>query len=137
MRILTVSNHMPLLAELCDALSALFPQASIARETDSLMAGKYAFNNDVDMIFADINMKRMNGAQLIQFVRSEHPGVRTYLIGTKQELRDSPLTVSEDITGIVLYPFTQKSLLDSLGSGARFPDGDSMTETAVVADDGN
>ena len=51
MEILTVSNDKALLADLHGALRSLFPTAYIAQETDPLMAGKYAFQNDVDRLW--------------------------------------------------------------------------------------
>lgn len=110
MKIMTVGNHATILKELVKALSEIFPGSDIIAETDALMAGKYAFNNNVDMVFAETDMKRMNGLQLIQFVRHEHPGVKSYLIGTDEEFSESFLTVSEDVTGLLTYPFTKDSV---------------------------
>ena len=68
MTILAVSNNSTLLERLCNGLSSILPDANIIRETDSLMAGKYSFNHNFDMLFADVNMKRMGGVELIRFV---------------------------------------------------------------------
>lgn len=110
MKILTVGNHAPMLEALERELSVLFPDAEIIKETDALMAGKYAFNHAVDVVFAEAEMKRMNGLQLIQFVRQEHPDVKSFLIGTEKELSESFLIVSEDVTGILPYPFTGEAI---------------------------
>ena len=82
MTILAVSNNSTMLERLCNGLSSILPDADIIRETDSLMAGKYSFNHNIDMLFADVNMKRMGGVELIRFARQEHPGVLSYLILT-------------------------------------------------------
>lgn len=113
MKILTVSNHMTMLEELGKELSDLYPDAEIIKETDALMAGKYAFNHEVDVVFAEADMKRMNGLQLIQFVRFEHPDVKSYLIGSERELSESFLTVSEDVTGVLIYPFAENAIRDA------------------------
>ena len=110
MKIMTVGNHGAVLNELEKELSEIFPDGEIIRETDALMAGKYAFNHEVDMVFAEADMKRMNGLQLIQFVRHEHPDVKSYLIGSEEEFSDSFLVVSEDVTGILTYPFTEEAI---------------------------
>ena len=86
MKILTVANHIAILEELEKELSAVSPGSEIIRETDALMAGKYAFNHEVDIVFAEADMKRMNGLQLIQFVRHKHPDVKSFLIGTEEDL---------------------------------------------------
>lgn len=110
MIIMTVGNHATILKELVKALSEIFPGSEIIAETDALMAGKYAFNHEVDMVFAEMDMKRMNGLQLIQFVRQEHPDVKSYLIGTDQDFSESFLTAPGDVTGILTYPFTEKKI---------------------------
>lgn len=112
--ILTVGNHMTMLEELEKELTEICPEAKIIKETDALMAGKYAFNNEVDTVFAEADMKRMNGLQLIQFVRHKHPDVKSFLIGTDEDLTDSFLVVSEDVTGILTYPFMKKTIRDTL-----------------------
>ena len=118
MKILTAANHISMLKELEKELSDIFPGAEIIKETDALMAGKYAFNQSVDIVFAEADMKRMNGLQLIQFVRQEHPDVKSFLIGTEKELSESFLIVSEDVTGVLTYPFAEKAVRDAWqGSG--------------------
>lgn len=114
MRILTVANHTTMLEELKKELSEIFPGADIIKETDALMAGKYAFNHPVDIVFAEADMKRMNGLQLIQFVRQEHPDVKSFMIGTEKELSESFLIVSEDVTGILIYPLAKNAIRDAL-----------------------
>ena len=115
MKILAVSHNALLLRELTSELSHIYPGAEISDNTDPLMAGKYSFSHDVDVVFAEADMKRMNGLQLIQYVRHEHPDVKSYLIGTEKELSDSFLIVSEDVTGILTYPFTKDSMRKALG----------------------
>lgn len=110
MRILTVSNSLNVLSALNERLTKVYPEADIIRETDPLMAGKYSFHNAVDMVFADINMKRMTGLQLIQFIKHEHTDVLTYLVGTDEEIDASlTMTASDDVTGVIIYPFTEES----------------------------
>lgn len=114
MKILTVANHMTMLDELKKELSEIFPEAKIIKETDALMAGKYAFNHGVDIVFAEADMKRMNGLQLIQFVRQEHPDVKSFMVGTEKELSESFLIVSEDVTGVLTYPLAKNAIRNVL-----------------------
>ncbi|MGN1051825.1 MAG: hypothetical protein ACI4SH_00385 [Candidatus Scatosoma sp.] len=115
MRILTVSNRLDVLSELNGRLKKIYPEADVIGETDPLMAGKYSFNNAVDMVFTDACMKRMTGLQLIRFIRREHSGVLTYLLGTAEEI-DACLTTSafDEITGAIVYPFTEQSFKKAL-----------------------
>ena len=106
MKILTAANHVAILEELEKELSAVSPGSEIIRETDALMAGKYAFNHEDDMVFAETNMKPLNGLQRIQFVKHEHPGVKSYLIGADEDFSESFLIVSGDVTGFLTSPFS-------------------------------
>ena len=114
MTILAVSNNFSLLERLCNELSSILPDADIIRETDSLMAGKYLFNHNFDMLFADVNMKRMGGVELIRFVRQEHPGVFSYLIVPSGEINDFPFLTPDEVTGIIEEPLTKESLKKAL-----------------------
>ena len=110
MKILTAANHVAILEELEKELSAVSPGSEIIRGTEPLMAGKYVFNHEDDMVFAETNMKPLNGLQRIQFVKHEHPGVKSYLIGADEDFSESFLIVSEDVTGILTYPFTKETI---------------------------
>ena len=114
MTILAVSNNFSLLERLCNGLSSILPDADIIRETDSLMAGKYSFNHNIDMLFADVNMKRMGGVELIRFARQEHPGVLSYLIVPNGEQNEFPFLTSDEVTGIIEEPLTKASLEKAL-----------------------
>lgn len=118
MTILAVSNNFSLLERLCNGLSSILPNANIIRETDSLMAGKYSFNHNFDMLFADVNMKRMGGVELIRFARQEHPGVLSYLIVPSGEKNDFPFLTPDEVTGIIEEPLTKESLEKALAQGA-------------------
>ena len=118
MTILAVSNNSTMLENLCNGLSSILPNANIIRETDSLMAGKYLFNHNFDMLFADVNMKRMGGVELIRFARQEHPGVLSYLIVPNGEKNDFPFLTPDEVTGIIEEPLTKASLEKALAQGA-------------------
>lgn len=119
MTILAVSNNYGLLERLCNGLSSILPNANIIRETDSLMAGKYSFNHNIDMLFADVNMKRMGGVELIRFARQEHPGVLSYLIVPSGEINDFPFLTPDEVTGIIEEPLTRESLKKALDIKSR------------------
>lgn len=104
MTILVVGNNIAMINELSDKLRSIRTDAKIVVAYDALMAGQYSFNNEVDIVFAQINMKRMNGVQLIEFVKHEHPRVLSYLVGSKAEFDESQVSEAEDITNVVVYP---------------------------------
>lgn len=120
MKILAVGSHPALLAELCVCLSALFPNADVQKEMDALLAGKYVFNYKVDLLIAEVGIRRMNGVQLCQFARKEQPNVCTCVIGTEEELLS--LLPADDVDHMLEYPCTVDSLRAALlGRNGRGP----------------
>lgn len=116
MRILAVSNELSVLAKLSDVLGTVFPDAEVVRETDPLMACKYSFHHEVDCVFASEEMKRMSGSDLLQFIRKEHPSVRTYLI-----FRDAsalPMAICDESDGAIGYPFSAEELKEAINGHA-------------------
>lgn len=118
MNILAVSSNAALLTALEGILRGLFPGAVITRAADPLMAGKYAFQNMVDIVLAQADMKRMDGIQLIRFVRQERPAARAYLMGQESVLRDLPLSVQGEAAGLIAIPFTAADVAAALCGGA-------------------
>lgn len=118
MKILAVANRDTVRTELSRELSALFPEAEIIEEANALMAGKYAFIHPVDLVFAEAEMKRMNGPQLIRFIRQECPAAKGFLIGTEQALSACLPTDPEEVAGSLIYPFTEKAIRDAV-EGSR------------------
>lgn len=108
MQILAVGSNSAHLAELCSCLSVLFPDADVRKDTDALLAGKYAFNHKVDLLIAEIGTRRMNGVQLCRFVRREQPAACTCVIGTEEELLS--LVPTEEVDHALEFPCTVDSL---------------------------
>lgn len=111
-RILAVSNESAVLTELESVLKKVFPLAVVIKETDPLMACKYSFNNEVNYVFASEDMRRMSGFDLLQFIKKEHPAVKTYLI-FKDKSRSSA-TFYDDFAGVVEYPFLTEEVEKTL-----------------------
>lgn len=107
-KILAVSNELSVLTELESVLKNVFPAAEIIKETDPLMACKYSFNNEVNYVFASENMKRMSGADLLQFIKKEHPTVKTYLIFSDAD--SSTEAFYDDFDGAIRCHFSDEEL---------------------------
>lgn len=117
MKILAVSSNTDALTALGGILERLFPGAQIVYMTDPLMAGKYAFHNRIDLLLAESEMKRMDGIQLVRFVRQEQPSVRAYLIGRERSAQDRRVPLPEDVAGCVTYPFSSGAVAAVLKPG--------------------
>ncbi len=118
MTILIVGNNASILKELESELTIRRPDAKLVIKTDPLMAGKYSHNHEVDILITEVDMKRMNGIQLTQFVRQERPAVRTYLLMQETDLNEYPLNLNGigDVTGVIKYPSTDGALEGVLGN---------------------
>lgn len=110
MKILVVDNYNKRLQHLAGLLSSAFPDAEIETTIDPLMAGKYSFNNRVDILFAGLEMKRMNGMELGRFVRKNSPMAKVYLLGLENEHKDTYINPEENINGLLLYPFSAERI---------------------------
>lgn len=126
MDILAVSSNEALLAALENILAGMFPEAVIARAADPLMAGKYAFHNKVDLLLAEVEMKRMNGVQLIRFVRQEQPAVRAYLMGRADTLRRLPPNARCEAAGLIELPLTAEKAAAALDGAVNHEEGRSQ-----------
>lgn len=107
-KILAVCNDITVLTELDGILEKMFPFAEIIKETDPLMACKYSFNNEVNYVFAFEEMKRMSGADLLQFIKKEHPTVKTYLLFNRAISLRKRFTT--DFDGAIGYPFSEEEV---------------------------
>lgn len=92
MTILAVDNNPDRLWALVDKLRMAFPKDIIEYTHDPLMAGRFGFFRPVDILFAEMVMKRMDGSQLAVFLREKNPDMTAYLIADEGECAEkSPL----------------------------------------------
>lgn len=117
LKILVVSNESSVLTELDSVLKIYFPLAEIIKETDPLMACKYSFNNAVNYVFAAEEMRRMSGSDLLQFIKKEHPAVKTYLLFNRE--RCPMETLDDDFDGAIGSPFSVEELTATIKSDAK------------------
>lgn len=109
MEILTVDGDAVRLAETVTLLQRVFPYASIIAQDDALMAGKYAYNSPVDILFAAFLMKRMDGLQLADFVRRQHPEAWVFLTACPAQYTNAPTNEGE-ADGFLAEPLNEARL---------------------------
>ena len=83
-------------------LQKVVPNSFVIAMLDPLMAAKYAFTTQVDALLAKLDMKRMNGLQLCEFVKQKNPGARICLIGSPQEFCDCPELMDSSVQQLTL-----------------------------------
>ncbi len=110
MTILLVDTDPEGLQSTAALLQKVVPNSFVIAMLDPLMAAKYAFGTHVDALLAKLDMKRMNGLQLCEFVQQKNPGVRICLIGSQQEFCDCPALLDDTIQQLTL-PVSEDALL--------------------------
>lgn len=116
MTVLAVDGSAARLNELSRLLEAAFPEDRVIAERDPLAAGKYSFNNPVDILFAAVEMPRLDGLKLVEFVRHANPDAFVFLLVGADA--DSGLWADE-VDGLLPYPVTGALLRDALCRAQR------------------
>ena len=95
MVILAVDGQADRLRPLEEQLRQIFPKDTVLAETDPLMAGKYVFFHPVDLVLAELNMRRADGLKIRDFVRYANAQARVYLMGSQDDFYDWDLLDEE------------------------------------------
>ncbi len=113
MTILLVDSFIERLHGTALMLQSVVPDGLVMSIPDPLMAAKYAFNNPVSMLFTELNMKRMNGLELCDFVHEKNPDARLFLLASRQEFEDCP-DVFESFIHPIALPVAQAELKSAI-----------------------
>lgn len=112
-----VVTQMPEQLQLMEKhLKSWFPGSEIRIETDPLMAGKYSASHKVDILIAELCMKRMDGLKMKEFVHHFWPEARVYLTGKREHFWEWNMTdehghiFEEGIEGVIFHPVTEEKL---------------------------
>lgn len=116
MKILIADSNKSRLDVLSAIIGEFFPNGQITAETDSLMAGKDCFSETFDVVFANLDDRRLDGLKLREFVRRSNPKAKYYLCGNEHDLYDWNIideewNICEDgVDGAVSYPVTKNKI---------------------------
>lgn len=117
MKFLISDSNKNRLDELYRNIAKLFPEGEITAETDSLMAGKDCFSKEFDVVFANLEDRRLDGLRMKEFVRRSNPMAKFFLCGNANDLYDWNIidedgNICEDgVDGAVCYPVTKDKLI--------------------------
>ena len=120
MVILAVDGQADRLRPLEEQLRQIFPKDTVLAETDPLMAGKYVFFHPVDLVLAELNMRRVDGLKIRDFVRYANAQARVYLMGSQDDFYDWDLLDEEGaicapgLDGLLFRPITMEQLKSTL-----------------------
>ena len=113
MTILAVDCNVQRLDSLEALLKREFPSEIVIRENDSLAAGQYAFNHPVDILFAALEMPRLDGLKLTSFARYTNPDAMVFLMVEPGDDFETALWMDE-VDGLLYYPVSSAPLLNAL-----------------------
>ena len=109
MDILAVDGDAVRLEKTAALVQSVFPSAAVIAQDDALMAGKYAYSSPVDILFAALDMKRMDGLQMAGFVRRRYPDVWVFLTSCPAQ-RGIELTNECEADGFLVEPLNEAEL---------------------------
>lgn len=117
MMILAIDNDKKRLSETADLLRSMFPNDSIMTEHDPLAAIKYACNNPVDIMFAALDMRPMDGILFVQAVRRVGENIKVYITSGPKHLDDEFL-FEDEADGFLSEPLTEYNIREVLSGKA-------------------
>lgn len=120
MMILAVDGTALRLSRLAELLRSAFPEDTVITHGDPLAAGQYCYNNPVDVLFAALQMPRLDGLKLAAFVRHANPGAAVLLIANTASDAEAVLW-EDDADGVLAYPLTEAALKDALYAAKHKP----------------
>lgn len=109
MMILAIDNDKKRLLETADLLRRTFPNASIMAEHDPLAAIKYACNNPVDIMFAALDMRPIDGILFVQAVRKVGENIKVYITSGPKRLEDE-FIFEDEADGFLSEPLTEHNI---------------------------
>lgn len=112
MKIIVVDLDPGALSLLSKYLKILLPQAEINTFTDPFWSVKYAYNNQVDMIFTETKMRGLNGADVIRLVRRHENGFIPALYVTESEEEYEEEFCQTPANGFLKKPISIEQLQD-------------------------
>ncbi len=95
MRFVTVDNNKRRLVMLEELLKSHFRDCVVTEFTDPMLSAKFICNNDVDVVFAQENMHRVDGEGLMHVINVNKPTVQVRLFSEVTETTECILSLKE------------------------------------------
>lgn len=112
MNIMVVDSNKQHLDDLVTKIQMVFKNDTIVSFTDPLLAVKHAFNCQVDQLFTEVLMRRIDGFMLVLRVRKCNPMVNVIFVTESDHyIREATAICAE---GYLIKPVTVKKLEECL-----------------------
>ncbi len=95
MKFVTVDNNKHRLTMLEELLKSHFPYCVVNEFTDPMLSAKFIINNDVDIVFAQEKMHRVDGEGLMHVININKPSVPVRLFREVSEATACILSLKE------------------------------------------
>ncbi len=95
MKFVTVDNNKHRLTVLHELLRSHFPYCVVTEFTDPMLSAKFICNNDVDVVFAQEKMHRVDGDALMRVINVNKPSVQVRLFCEVTETAECILSLKE------------------------------------------
>lgn len=120
MRILVSDYNKKRLDELSEYIKEFYPDDELIVETDSLMTAKRCFFEAFDVVFANLDDRRLDGVKMKDFVRHCSFDAKYFICGNLRDLCDwnvideSGNICEEGVDGAIAYPVTKEKIMKAL-----------------------
>lgn len=110
----TVNNDRKQLREMTELLHAAFQGSIIYEYTDPMLSAKHIVNHPVDAVFAEADMKRVDGPTLLRVVRVHKPDLPVFIMSDGEAYR--ALALGQGADEYLVRPVTEEMLCTALRS---------------------
>ncbi len=93
MKFVTVDNNKHQLTMLEELLKSHFPYCVVTEFTAPMLSAKFIINNDIDVVFAQENMHRVDGEGLMHVIHVNKPSVQVRLFREINETTECILSL--------------------------------------------
>lgn len=113
MQVVLVDSNRAWLDTQTALLARTMPALRVLATPDPLKAAQYGQAHPVDFLFAQLDMKRMNGIQLSTFMRYDNPKIQVFLMATAEQFDDCLEEYGDNVHQL-LAPVSAETLLSIL-----------------------
>jgi len=106
--------------ELEGLLKMFFKKVYVAKDGKEALEEYYKNQDNIDIIFTDINMPKMDGVELTQKIKDTNPLQYITVISAQQDLDIYTECINCGVNGIIVKPITSEKIIESLFKSITF-----------------
>lgn len=111
MKIMVVDNNIGDLEKMTECLIMAYSgYDEVVKFSDPLMAVKYGVNNDVDILYTEINMRGIDGFSMIELLKKHNPKMIANIVTSTNEYKGE--AVKKNTAAYLLKPVSIRKVKD-------------------------